>query len=90
MFTIAYSKQSKKIVFARYDQGPTVAVDFYFNQHCEINNLDKHEYIVLEYAYDKTLLVEIGKHIFNPVTGLIEVDPLYIAPAPVEPTVATE
>jgi hypothetical protein len=47
MFTIAYSKQSKKIVFARYDQGPTVAVDFYFNQHCEINNLDKHEYIVL-------------------------------------------
>jgi hypothetical protein len=78
MFTIAYSKRTKKIVYARHDQGPTVAVDFYFKQHCEMNNIDTDDLVCIELPYDKKLNVVLGKYLYNPVTGSIEEDPTVV------------
>ena len=89
MFTIAYSKSTKKIVYARHDQGPQVAHDFYFNQLCENNNLNVDDYVCIEHTYDKKLNVVLGNHVFNEATGQIEADPSYVPPVdpiPAEPT----
>jgi hypothetical protein len=78
MFTIAYLKSSKKIVYARHDVGSQVAFDFYFNQHCENNNLNVNDYVCIEHTYDKKLNVVLGNHIFNEATQQIEADPSYV------------
>ena len=77
MYTIAYYKTSKKIMFARNDQSTTpVAFDFYFKDFCKQNKLNENDYTVTEHTY--SIDVVLGNHIFNEATQQIEADPSYV------------
>jgi hypothetical protein len=57
------------------------------NIYCNANALDANDYFAIEYTWDLKNPVSLSKHIYNPATGSVELDPNYVPPAPEETTV---
>jgi hypothetical protein len=80
MYTIAYYKTTKKIMFSRHDYSTVMpfAFDFYFKNFCKQNKLNEDDYTVIEHTFDDNLNIVYGNHIFNEATQQIEADPSYV------------
>jgi hypothetical protein len=85
---IIYAKNSKKIVASRYDDSTALSFSTaqkWLEVHCEDNDWDVNDFVVLEYPYDKKMGTFNSKHIFNESTGKVEVDPNWVQPLPSTP-----
>lgn len=58
-------------------------------QYCESNGLNASDYLAIEYTWDPKDRISIAKHIYNPINGLIEVDPNWVQPPPQPPQETT-
>jgi hypothetical protein len=91
MFTLVISKATNKIVLAHKDESvnrPIQTPQEQLETFCDANDLNPSEFIALEYDWNLKDRLSLGKHIYNPNTGLVELDPNYVPPAP-EPTEPT-
>ena len=84
MYTIAYSKNSKKIILSHYDETTGTPPDPHIRlaDHCKLNGLNVNDYVAMVYPYDETFKVVFGKHVFNEATQQIDEDPNYVEPTP--------
>lgn len=90
MFSIAYHKESKKLMMARYDSASSAGFtpQQHLDTHCDNNDLDANDFIAIEHPYDKKFQIIMGNHVFNETTRQIEADPNWVAPT-LEPTEST-
>ena len=89
MFTIAYNKNTKKLIMAHFDNAQGMekpSPQDRLNLHCEGNNLNVNDYVALEVPYDKNLILILGNHMYNELNNSIVADPNY-APPKIEPVI---
>ena len=93
MFSLIISKATNKIVKAHMNGSLGMAIPTPQEEleiHCNDNDLDPNDYFAIEYTWDLKNPISLGKHIYNPTTGMVELDPNYVppapSPAPTEPT----
>jgi hypothetical protein len=87
MYSIAYNRNTKKILYTRYDDSVGIEkpnANYWLQDHCKFNNLNSVDYVAVDLTanYNPDLKVILGNHVFNESTGTIEPDPNWVAPAP--------
>ena len=95
MHSLVISKATNKIILAVRDGSTGIMLQTpqqHLEAHCAANDLDVNDYFAIEYTKDAKKIVNLAKDIYNPTTGLVELDPNYVPPeptptAPTEPTV---
>ena len=91
MFTIAYNKQTKFILYSRYDASTNVDKPTpleHLNNYCEINNLNASDFQAIELPWNPKAQYIIGRDLFDETNNTIYADPNWVEPVLVESTPA--
>ena len=90
MFSIAYNKQTKFILYWRYDDVVNVeklTAQQHLSVYCNNNNLDANNYSATQVPWNPKAQYVIGRDMFNEIDNSIYVDPNWVEPTPTpEPT----
>jgi len=85
MFTIAYNKQTKFILYWRYDDSTNLekpTAQHHLSVYCDNNNLLVGDYEAVELPWNSKAKYIIGRDMFDDVNYQIYADPNWIEPTP--------
>jgi hypothetical protein len=85
MFSIAYNKQTKYLVYWRYDNSTNVekpTAQHHLSVFCDANNLDANNYSATQLPWNPKAQYVIGRDMFNEIDNSIYVDPNWVEPTP--------